>query len=187
MPKKLRPSGGYRKTVSFQTATIIYDATYWFCEKYLHPRSRTVDQMVQAARSGRQNFGEGNDMSVHYEKRIVIKDARGVVFEPVSEDALSDKKNAHVVISGPGVIRGNHYHKNSEETMAVMGPALVRVRDDTAIRDITVLEGEAYTFVFAPGQSHAIKNLSSNINILVAFSTAVHDREHPDTEVDVLL
>lgn len=48
--KKLRPSGGYRDTASFQTATIIYDATVWFCEKFLDPRSRTVDQMVQAAR-----------------------------------------------------------------------------------------------------------------------------------------
>ena len=44
--KKLRPSGGYRKTASFQTTTIIYDATWWFCEKYLDPRSRTTDQMV---------------------------------------------------------------------------------------------------------------------------------------------
>lgn len=60
MPKKLRPSGGYRKTVSFQTATIIYDATYWFCERFLDSRSRTVDQMVQAARSGRQNIAEGS-------------------------------------------------------------------------------------------------------------------------------
>lgn len=58
--KKLRPSGGYRKTASFQTATIIYDATWWFCEKFLDPRSRTVDQMVQAARSGRQNIAEGS-------------------------------------------------------------------------------------------------------------------------------
>lgn len=58
--KKLRPSGGYRDTASFQTATLIYDATVWFCEKFLDPRSRTVDQMVQAARSGRQNIAEGS-------------------------------------------------------------------------------------------------------------------------------
>jgi restriction system protein len=58
--KRLRPSGGYRQTASFQTATIIYDATYWFCEKFLDSRSRTVDQMVQAARSGRQNIAEGS-------------------------------------------------------------------------------------------------------------------------------
>jgi restriction system protein len=57
---KLKPSGGYRDTASFQTATIIYDATYWFCGKFLDSRSRTVDQMVQAARSGRQNIAEGS-------------------------------------------------------------------------------------------------------------------------------
>jgi restriction system protein len=61
--KKLRPSGGYRKTASFQTSTILYDATVWFCEKFLDPRSRTVDQMVQAARSGRQNIAEGSRAS----------------------------------------------------------------------------------------------------------------------------
>jgi len=58
--KKLRPSGGYRKTASFQTATLSYDATYWFCERFVEARSRTVDQMVQAARSGRQNIAEGS-------------------------------------------------------------------------------------------------------------------------------
>jgi len=61
--KKLRPSGGYRKMASFQTSTIIYDATYWFCERHLDARSRTVDQMVQAARSGRQNIAEGSRAS----------------------------------------------------------------------------------------------------------------------------
>jgi len=61
--RRLRPSGGYRDTASFQTATLIYDATYWFCEKFLDPRSRTVDQMVQAARSGRQNIAEGSRAS----------------------------------------------------------------------------------------------------------------------------
>ena len=57
---KLRPSGGYRSTCSFQTATLIYDTTYWFCEKFLDSRSRMADQMVQAARSGRQNIAEGS-------------------------------------------------------------------------------------------------------------------------------
>jgi len=56
---RLRASGGYRHLRSFQAATIIYDATVWFCQRFLDPRSRTVDQMVQAARSGRQNIAEG--------------------------------------------------------------------------------------------------------------------------------
>ena len=53
---RLRKSGGYRDLRTFRSATLIYDATYWFYEKYLNPRSRTIDQMVQAARSGRQNI-----------------------------------------------------------------------------------------------------------------------------------
>lgn len=59
-PHRLRPSGGCRGTASFQTATIIYDATYWFRERFLDSRSRMVDQMVQAARSGRQDIAEGS-------------------------------------------------------------------------------------------------------------------------------
>ncbi|MBM4453650.1 MAG: four helix bundle protein [Chloroflexi bacterium] len=62
-PKTLRPSGGYRKLRSFQTATIIYDTTVSFCNRFIDPRSRTVDQMVQAARSGRQNIAEGSRAS----------------------------------------------------------------------------------------------------------------------------
>ncbi len=60
---RIRKSGGYRKLRTFQTATIIYDATVWFCEKFLDSRSRTVDQMIQAARSGRQNIAEGSRAS----------------------------------------------------------------------------------------------------------------------------
>lgn len=60
---KIRKSGGYRKLATFQTATIIYDATVWFTGKFLDARSRTVDQMVQAARSGRQNIAEGSRAS----------------------------------------------------------------------------------------------------------------------------
>ena len=59
-PKRLRPSGGYRKLRSFQTTTVIYDATVSFCDRFMDKRSRTVDQMVQAARSGRQNIAEGS-------------------------------------------------------------------------------------------------------------------------------
>jgi four helix bundle suffix protein len=65
-PKKqgrLRPSGGYRNLRSFQTTSVIYDATVLFCDRFMDKRSRTVDQMVQAARSGRQNIAEGSRAS----------------------------------------------------------------------------------------------------------------------------
>lgn len=53
------PHGGYRKLKSYQTAEIIYDATVAFCARFVDRRSRTTDQMVQAARSGKQNIAEG--------------------------------------------------------------------------------------------------------------------------------
>src|SRR5512140_3255352 len=58
--KRLRPSGGYRQLRSFQVATVIYDATVSFCDHFVDKRSRLADQMVQAARSGRQNIAEGS-------------------------------------------------------------------------------------------------------------------------------
>lgn len=60
---RLRAGGGYRRLRSFRTATVNYDATVVFCRRFLPERSRTVDQMVQAARSGRQNIAEGSRAS----------------------------------------------------------------------------------------------------------------------------
>jgi four helix bundle protein len=63
-PEKLIPlHGGYRKLKSFQVAQLVYDVTVRFCDRYISPRSRTHDQMVQAARSGVQNIAEGSQAS----------------------------------------------------------------------------------------------------------------------------
>lgn len=59
----LRPHGGYRRLRSFQVTEIIYDGTVAFCDRFVDKRSRTHDQMVQAARSGRQNIAEGSRAS----------------------------------------------------------------------------------------------------------------------------
>jgi four helix bundle suffix protein len=57
------PHGGYRKLKSFQMAELCFDVTVRFCERYVDRRSRTHDQMVQAARSGTQNIVEGSAAS----------------------------------------------------------------------------------------------------------------------------
>ncbi len=63
-PGSLIPKhGGYRKLKSFQIAQLVYDVTVRFCDRYINPRSRTHDQMVQAARSGVQNIAEGSQAS----------------------------------------------------------------------------------------------------------------------------
>jgi four helix bundle suffix protein len=57
------PHGGYENLLSFQKARIIYDGTVRFCERLLRKSDRTYDQMVQAARSGKQNILEGSEAS----------------------------------------------------------------------------------------------------------------------------
>lgn len=66
MPEKeslIPKHGGYRKLRSFQVAQLVYDVTVRFCDRYIEKRSRTHDQMVQAARSGVQNIAEGSKAS----------------------------------------------------------------------------------------------------------------------------
>jgi len=60
--------GGYRKLRSFQTAQLAYDGTCIFCDRFVDKRSRTHDQMVQAARSGVQNIAEGSMASATSKK-----------------------------------------------------------------------------------------------------------------------
>ena len=62
------PHGGYRDLKSYQNAEIVYDGTVKFCDRFIDRRSRTHDQMVQAARSGKQNIAEGSMASATSKK-----------------------------------------------------------------------------------------------------------------------
>jgi restriction system protein len=57
--KVIPPHGGYRHLQSYQMAEIVYNGTVVFCDRFINRRSRTHDQMMQAARSGKQNIAEG--------------------------------------------------------------------------------------------------------------------------------
>jgi restriction system protein len=67
-PGLIPPHGGYRQLRSFQCAQQVYDATVIFCDRFVEKRSRTRDQMVQAARSGVQNIAEGSVASATSKK-----------------------------------------------------------------------------------------------------------------------
>lgn len=59
-PKPFLPHGGsYKNLLVYQKSECIYDVTFYFAHKYLEKGDRTIDQMVQAARSGKQNIAEG--------------------------------------------------------------------------------------------------------------------------------
>src|SRR5436305_5310727 len=64
----IQKHGGYRRLKSFQVAQLVYDLTVRICDGFVDRRSRTHDQMVQAARSGVQNIAEGSQVSATSKK-----------------------------------------------------------------------------------------------------------------------
>lgn len=126
-------------------------------------------------------------MRVVIEQLIMHSDARGAVVEPLTAQALAAQQNVHVVVSQPGAVRGNHYHKVGTERITIVGPALARFRDGDEINDVTIAAGEAVRFTIPPGISHAVKNTGTQVCVMVAFNTAAHDRATPDTFRDVLI
>ncbi len=126
-------------------------------------------------------------MGVTVDEIVIHRDRRGVVFEPIGPDTLGVQRNAHVVLTEPGFVRGNHRHRLGTEIIVVYGPALVRFRDGQQIAERVVADGGAARFTFPPGASHAFKNIGARPNLLVCFNTSVHHRDQPDTEPDVLI
>ena len=81
------PHGGYHNLLSYRKAEIIYDATVFFCDRYIDRRSRTRDQMVQAARSGKQNIVEGSMASgTSKETEIKLTNVARASLEELLED-----------------------------------------------------------------------------------------------------
>ncbi len=154
--KKLRPSGGYRQTASFQTATIIYDATYWFCEKFLDPRSRTVDQMVQAARSGRQNIAEGSRASAtSSQTELRLVNVARASLEELLLDYEDYVRHRHLPLWAP----------DSPEAKAVRAVAAVfrKDRSDPSNRtDLTDLTDQQRHALYAQWLDHADAAVRAN-------------------------
>jgi dTDP-4-dehydrorhamnose 3,5-epimerase-like enzyme len=114
-------------------------------------------------------------------------DARGLLFEPLDDAGLAAQKNTHVVLTEPGVVRGNHRHVKGTEVAVVVGPAQVRLKEGDRVRDIDVPAGEAWRFQIPPGVVHAYRNPGPGTMVLVAFNSEVHDPAVPDTVREEIL
>jgi UDP-2-acetamido-2,6-beta-L-arabino-hexul-4-ose reductase len=126
-------------------------------------------------------------MKVKIDQLMTHTDQRGIVFEPIDKKYIHTQENCHVVISEPGVVRGNHYHLSGIEIIAVVGPALLRFKEGKDIYDVEVPAEQVYQFIIPPEVTHAIKNTGEKDNILVAFNTVVHDPQNPDVIKDILI
>jgi len=132
-------------------------------------------------------FRECIEMKVKIEQLKTHSDMRGIVFEPIEKESIFTQENCHLVISEPGVIRGNHYHLNGTETIAVVGPVFLRFKEGNDIYDFEVPAKQVYKFIIPPKVTHAIKNISEKVNILIAFNTLAHDTQNPDVINDILI
>ncbi len=109
------------------------------------------------------------------------RDARGSLFEPLTDAELAAQRNVHVVLTRPNEVRGNHVHRTATEITSVVGPCLVRLKEADGQRDVEVPAGETWRFVIPPGVVHAYRNTGDELMVLVSFSTNLHDPNGADT------
>ena len=115
------------------------------------------------------------------------RDARGALFEPVDDTHLVGKRNAHVVLTEPGCVRGNHYHRVGTEIAVVTGPAQIRLREGGVLRDVVVPAGETWRFTIPPGVTHAYRNTGTGTMFLIGFNSERHNPAAPDTVREEIL
>src|SRR5262249_10538843 len=87
-PGFIPPHGNYQELLSYQKAEVVYDVTYRFCQRFLSKGDRTIDQMIQAARSGKQNILEGSRASgTSKETEIKLKNGPRASMEELLADS----------------------------------------------------------------------------------------------------
>ena len=126
-------------------------------------------------------------MKTRIESVKTFRDARGALFEPLTDAELAGQKNVHVVLTQPNEVRGNHVHLTGMETTTVVGPCLVRLKEDDVIRDVEVPAGEIWRLTIPPGVVHAYRNIGPGVMVLVSFSTNLHDPSGTDTRRETIL
>jgi dTDP-4-dehydrorhamnose 3,5-epimerase-like enzyme len=128
-----------------------------------------------------------NDSRVVVQSVKTHRDARGSLFEPLTDAELTAQKNVHVVLTQPNEVRGNHVHRTAMETTTVVGPCLIRLKEAGALRDLNVPDGEIWRLTIPPGVVHAFRNTGDAMMVLVSFSTHLHDPAGSDTERQQIL
>jgi dTDP-4-dehydrorhamnose 3,5-epimerase-like enzyme len=157
-----------------------------------------LQNVCSALASVRHDHAAGDDvilrgMSNPHARRATIqpvkthRDARGTLFEPLTDAELHAQKNVHVVLTQPNEVRGNHVHRTAVETTTVVGPCRVRLKEEGEIKDIDVAAGEILRLTIPPGVVHAFRNTGNSAMVLVSFSTNLHDPEGVDTEREQIL
>lgn len=150
--------GGYKDLLSFQKAEIVYDATVRFCADLLDRRDRTVDQMVQAARSGKQNIVEAS-MASGTSKETEIKLTN--VARASLEELLTDYRD---YLRTRGL---REWEKNSREALYVRRLSAGKLAPPEEKHGT---EGTQGTHAAPPAPAHP-SPLSHSSHVVVTFAT----------------
>jgi four helix bundle suffix protein len=138
--------GGFRKLKAFQVAELCYDYTCRFCERYIPPKDRHFDQMVQAARSGYQNIGEG------------------------SEDSATSKKLemnlTNVARSSIGELERDYQKHLKRRNLRLWKMGEPVFEEARALRPETVAEAAAW--INAPGKQQPTEERAANLGAILA-------------------
>jgi four helix bundle suffix protein len=156
------PHGGYEALASFQKARIVYDGTFRFCERFVDKRSRTFDQMIQAARSGKQNIIEGSLASgTSKEMEIKLTGVARASLEELLEDYRDFLRSREVEEWG---------------------------RDHPHVKRLRELNSASATYdTFRRGIEHVDPGVSANVMIgLIKLTTFLLDRQLRSLERDFL-
>lgn len=154
----LPKGGGYRRLLSFRKAQIIYDLTVAFCRRYLSRDARTTDQMVQAARSGKQNIAEGSMASAtSRETEIKLTNVARASLEELLLDyedylrtrglRLWDKDSPESLFMRKASLRHDHSewflnlaHSRNDEVFANMAVCLIHQAAFLLKKQLNILE-----------------------------------------------
>jgi len=159
--------GGYRKLRSFQVAQLVYDVTVRFCDRYIDKRSRTHDQMVQAARSGVQNIAEGSLASGTSKKtELKLTNVARASLEELRldyEDFLRHRGLAQWEPSHPALRRFKAKRgATMEEFVAWIGEELARTRTSTDGHGPARTKGKSVAVGAGQWRSVAASELAAN-------------------------
>ena len=138
IPKIVLPHGGYKKLIVYRKSDVIYEGTVVFCRRFLPPRGdRTVDQMIQAARSCKQNIAEGSSAS-GTSKETELKLAKMIERQKADFKRLGGVRErmhaARTAARGEEFEKGLYSHlaaAKSAEDLAAKAAALRRKIDQT--------------------------------------------------------
>jgi restriction system protein len=146
----LLPHGGYERLRSYKVAEAVYDATVVFCDRFIDKRSRTHDQMIQAARSGVRNISEGSGAAATSRKSEMK--LTNVARASLSDELAKDYKS-FLIQRGLRV-----WHKDSPEAMAMRE----RLKHDVA-PDLPLAQEGAVRLTGLGGLSHFVAKAEAEL------------------------